>query len=33
MSKKNGDLILWDAILGQRNMLYEKIKKGNIILY
>jgi hypothetical protein len=33
MPNKNEDLIIWDAILGQRNMLYENIKKRNITLY
>ena len=26
-------MVIWDAILGQRNMLYEHIKKKNVALY
>jgi len=33
MPNKNENLVVWNAILGQRNMLYENIKKKNISLY
>lgn len=33
MPNKNENLVVWGAILGQRNMLYENIKKKNIALY
>lgn len=33
MPNRNEDLVVWDAILGQRNMLYENIKKKNVALY
>lgn len=33
MPNKNEDLTVWHAILEQRNMLYENIKKKNIALY
>lgn len=33
MPNFNENLVVWDAILGQRNMLYETIKKKNMALY